>query len=219
MNKALVIVGSAVLAAAMATSVTTAEAGKHHGGGGFRIGGGHHFHHRHHHRRHIIVTPVYTERVVRKPVVQEKVVVVRYEDGMGRVYDLASKTWYDGASRCWSGKLAWTFKNGAWSYGSYGWSETSGNWRTSAPQAPAEVDCGTIPAFAGKFAPTVSQSSGQKEMIGSPDQGGQPKAAPKPLTPPVKTADKGSETPVNATGECKKYVPSLGEMLPVPCTN
>jgi hypothetical protein len=54
-------------------------------------------------------------------------------------------------------------------------------------------------------------------MIGSPDQ---PKAAPKPLTPPVKTAEKGSEAPATSAnaGECKKYVPSLGEMLPVPCT-
>ena len=97
-NKPLVIVGSAALAAAMTTLVSTAEAGKHHGGG-FRF----------HHHRHVYIAPVYTEtyRVVRKPVVQpqQKVAVIRYADGMGRVYDVASKVWHDGQNHCWSGKL------------------------------------------------------------------------------------------------------------------
>ena len=64
-----------------------------------------------------------TYKVVRKPAAQPqpKVAVIRYADGMGRVYDVASKAWHDGQNHCWSGKLGWTFKNGAWSYGSYRW--------------------------------------------------------------------------------------------------
>ena len=156
-SKPLVIVGSAVLA--MTTLVSTAEAKKHHGGG-----------HRHHHHRHIYIAPVYTQtyRVVRKPVVQEKVVVIRYADGSGRVYDLASKVWHDGQNNCWSGKLPWTFKNGAWFYGNFRWSETAGTWRTNAPEAPKSVACETVPAFAGKVAPTVGQANGQKQFAGEP---------------------------------------------------
>ena len=60
MNKTLIIVGAAVLAAAMTMSVSTAEAGRHGGGGGARFSGGHNFHHQHH-RRQIVVTPIYTE--------------------------------------------------------------------------------------------------------------------------------------------------------------
>jgi hypothetical protein len=221
-NKPLVIVGSAVLAVAMTTLVSTAEAGKHHGGG-FR------FHH-----RHVYIAPVYTEtyRVVRKPVVQEKVAVIRYADGMGRVYDLASKVWHDGQNHCWSGKLAWTFKNGSWFYGSYSWSEADGTWRTSSPEAPRSVACETVPAFAGKFTPTVGLANGQKEFARNSEKGesGEPRMAPKIVAPPVKTAEKApSEEPTqlalpadgNATraGQCKKYFPSVGEMLPVPCTS
>jgi len=212
-SKSLVIVGSAVLA--MTTLAATAEAGKHHGGG-FRF----------HHHRHVYIAPVYTEtyRVVRKPAVQEKVVVIRYADGSGRVYDLASKVWHDGQNHCWTGKLAWTFKNGSWFYGSYSWSEMDGSWRTSAPEAPKSVACETVPAFAGKIVPTVGQANGQKEFAA------EPKAAPQTLAPPVKTAEKAPaeesaqlSPPADGNAvrasECKKYFPSVGEMLPVPCTS
>ena len=58
----------------------------------------------------------------------------------------------------------------------------------------------------------------------------EPKAAPKTLAPPVKTAEKApaeesAQLAPPADGnavrasECKKYFPSVGEMLPVPCTN
>jgi len=212
-SKSLVIVGSAVLA--MTTLAATAEAGKHHGGG-FRF----------HHHRHVYIAPVHTEtyRVVRKPVVQQKVAVIRYADGSGRVYDVASKVWHDGQNHCWTGKLAWTFKNGSWFYGSYSWSEMDGTWRTSAPEAPKSVACETVPAFAGKIVPTVGQANGQKEFAA------EPKAAPKTLAPPVKTAEKApaeesAQLAPPADGnavrasECKKYFPSVGEMLPVPCTS
>ena len=62
----------------------------------------------------------------------------------GRVYDVASKAWHDGQNHCWSGKLGWTFKNGAWCYGSFRWYEADGTWRTNAPEAPKSVACETI---------------------------------------------------------------------------
>ena len=72
--------------------------------------------------------------------------------------------------------------------------------------------------------PTVGQANGQKEFAA------EPKAAPKTLAPPVKTAEKApaeesAQLAPPADGnavrasECKKYFPSVGEMLPVPCTS
>ena len=133
--------------------------------------------------------------------------------------------WYDGQSRCWSGKFPWTFKNGSWFYGSYGWSEANGTWRTNALEAPVSVACETVPAFAAKATPT----SGQTELAATQGEAGEPRRAPapKPLAP-VKTAEKGlTQEPVkfalppdsNAAkaSECKRYFPNVGEMLPVPC--
>ena len=62
--------------------------------------------------------------------------IIRYADGKGRVYDLASKAWCDGNNHCWTGKYAWTFKDGTWFYGSNRWYEAEGTWRTDAAEAP-----------------------------------------------------------------------------------
>ncbi len=166
-------------------------------------------------------------RVVRpvpvQPVIPQSAAVVRYADGMGRVYDPSSGVWHDGANHCWAGKYPWTFRGGSWFYGSYRWLPSEGTWLTNAPEAPAPVDCHTVPAFAGAPGPTVGQQNGQKELGGYADQGepAEPKAAPA-LTP-VKTAEKGDPSPAqpsaSSVGACKKYFPNLGEMLPVPCTN
>jgi hypothetical protein len=210
MSKSLIIGGAAFVAATVASlaAPTVAQAGKHFGGGG---GKHHHHHHHHRHHRRIIVTPVYTETYkVKRPttVVQEKKIVVTYADGQGRRYDAASKAWFDGKDQCWSGKLAWTFKNGAWSYGSYRWSQTNGMWRTNAPEAPATVDCSTIPAFAAKPTTTAGGYADQGEPI-------ETKAAPG--APPVLTGEKKPGSDVAKAGECKKYFPTVGEMLAVPC--
>ena len=207
MSKSLAIVGAALLAvSASSLSVpTTAEAGKHFGGGG------HHHHHRfhHHHRRSIIVTPVYTE-TRRAPVVTEKKIIVSYADGMGRLYDVASKTWYDGKGQCWTGKSPWTFKSGSWFYGSYRWAPSGDTWRTNGPEAPVAVDCSTVPAFAAKPA----------AIGGYADQGDpvEPKVATVPATPPITAVEKANGNTAK-TGNCKQYFPSVGEMLPVPCKN
>lgn len=212
MSKALVIVGSAVMAAALSISMTPAHAGKKGGKGGIHIhiGGGKHHGFRPR-RREVFYTPPQPRKVV-TPVVRERVVVVRYEDGAGRAYDVASKVWHDGQTRCWSGKLAWTFKSNAWSYGSYSWSQAGGTWISNAPEAPAEVDCASVPAFASKAAPTVSQAGGgQPEMMGNPEES----PALKPVTPKVAGPADGVAGPA---GDCRKYVASLGEMVTVPCT-
>jgi hypothetical protein len=238
MSKYLIATGAAVIAAAVTAFVPAAQAG-FHGGKSFHFGGSprmsglrlfrsthHHFHH-----RRIIVTPVYTQpyRVVRpapmvQPVIQKNAATVRYADGMGRIFDPSSGVWHDGANHCWAGKFSWTFRSGSWFYGSYRWYPSEGTWLTNAPEAPAPVDCQTVPAFAGKPGPTAGQPNGQKELGGYADQGepAGPGAAPSPM--PVKTAEKGDPAPAqpggaSSVGACKKYFPNLGEMLPVPCTN
>jgi hypothetical protein len=203
MSKSLLIVGAAFLAASVSSLAvpTAAQAGKHFGGGG-----GRHHHHHHHHRR-IIVTPVYTETYkVKRPttVVQEKKIVVAYADGQGRLYDAASKAWFDGKNQCWSGKLAWTFKNGSWSYGTYRWSQSDGTWRTNAPEAPVSIDCSAIPAFAAKPTTTAGGYADQGDPV-------ETKAAP------VLAAEKKPGSEIAKAGECKKYFSNVGEMLPVPC--
>ena len=215
MSKSLVTLCAAVLAvAATSLSVSTpALAGKHFGGGG-----GHHFFR--HFRPRIIATPVYTEtyRVKRVPVVQERKVLVSYADGLGRAYDVASKVWFDGTSRCWTGKYAWTFQNGAWFYGTSRWSQTGTTWTTSAAEAPMTVDCGTVPAFAAKV--TTAGPAGAPRGVGGYAEQGDP-AAPNvglaPAIPPVKTAANKPDAEVAKTGDCKQYFPSVGEMLPVTC--
>jgi hypothetical protein len=218
MNKTMTIVASAVIAAAT-TWVPAAQAkGGHHGGG--HHGGGMKFssgpsHHHHHHRvfrRDTIVAPSYKAEELRvkraKPVIvpADKGPIVKYADGNGRVYDLGSKVWCDGSKHCWTGKFAWTFKNGTWFYGSSRWYEVDGVWKTDAAEAPAVVDCETIPVFAS-LKPTTEQQVARKETENS---GGQSKDAPAAATP-IKASSGAKPT------ECKKYFPSVGEMVPVPC--
>jgi hypothetical protein len=128
------------------------------------------------------------------------------------VYDLASKAWCDGNNHCWTGKYAWTFKDGAWFYGSNRWYEADGAWRTDAAEAPAVIDCETLPTFA-KLKPTT-----ELQIVSRPDddQTGQPKDAPE-AAPPIKTVEKASAGPGAKPTDCKKYFPSVGETLPVPC--
>ena len=113
---------------------------------------------------------------------------------------------------------AWTFKNGAWFYGSYRWSEADGTWRTNAPEAPKSVACETIPAFAGKVVPTTGQP-----RQGSPGAEAARRRAGTAEERPSPRSRRSSALPADGNAarasECKKYFPSVGEMLPVPCTN
>jgi hypothetical protein len=212
MKKSLVVAGAAVLAASL--SVLSMPSSAH--AKGIKIGGGHH-HHRWH--RPIIVAPVYVERRyverrVARPVplaAKAPAATVRYADGLGRVYDPASGVWHDGQGHCWAGKSSWTFKGGSWFYGSYRWYPSGGTWVTSAPEAPAAIDCKASPAFA-------KAEARQKELGGYADQGESAEPGKAPIaSAPVPPA--GPQTSNAASGTCRKYLPSLGEMIPVPCTN
>lgn len=225
MNKTMMIVASAAVAAAT-TWVPAAQAkgGGHHSGGG---GGSamkfssapsqHHHHHFRVFRRDTIIAPSYKAEEVAvkrvKPVILPMGPIVKYADGNGRVYDLVSKVWCDGNKHCWTGKLAWTFKDGTWFYGTSRWYEVDGLWRTDAADAPTVVDCETIPAFAS-LKPTTEQQVARKEIE---NERGQSKDTPLAAAP-VKTVD---TSPAGIAGakptDCKKYFPSVGGMLPVPC--
>ena len=240
MNKSMMIVASAVVAAAT-TWVPAAQAkggGGHHfggggsamkmsSGGGMKMGsGGMKFSSgpKHHHfrvfRRAPIIVPIYKPEEVAakraKPLIVSTSPIVRYADGKGHVYDVASKTWCDGNKHCWSGKLAWTFKDGTWFYGTARWYEVNGVWKTDAADGPVAVDCETIPVFAS-LKPTTEQVA-RREID---NEGGRPKDAPAAAAP-IKTVETSPASPQPGVAaakptDCKKYFPSVGGMVSVPC--
>jgi hypothetical protein len=202
MTRKLIIAAASALTASSALLAPAAQA---HGHGGF----GHVFFRapavvyaapfERHYRFHRHVRHVY--RHVERPV---EVAIVTYSDGQGRQFDLASKVWFDGKSQCWSGKQAFAFKGGSWFYGNTPWQPAGGTWQTTAADAPSPVACDTVDAFAAKLRPV---------------------AAKQPVVPKV---DKVEPTKVGSltsavdtkikTAECKKYFPSVGEMVAVPCS-
>jgi len=222
MNKTMMILASAVVASATALApAAEAKGGGRSGGGGghgMKFSGGPGKHHHHHHfRRGAIVTPSHSAEVSStkrsKPAVgpADRAPIIRYSDGRGRVYDVGSKAWGDGNNRCWTGPLAWTYKGGGWLYGGARWYEADGTWRTDAAEAPRVVDCETIPAFAS-LKPTT-----ELEVARSGPDSGPPKAPPAVAAP--RPAREGSPAASAATkpGDCKKYFPSIGGMVSVPC--
>lgn len=215
MNKSMMIIASAVVAAAT-TWAPLAQAkgggGGHHsggggGGGGMKMSAGPKSSNHHHHlrlfRRDTTVSSSYKAEELRtkriKPVIvpADKGPILKYADGKGRVFDLASKTWCDGNKHCWTGKLAWTFRDGSWFYGTSRWYEADGAWKTDAAEAPTAVDCETIPVFA-TLKPTTAQQVAHKDG----DHDG---------------LQKDASTAAAKPAECKKYFPSVGEMVSVPC--
>jgi len=214
MNKNTMIMASAVVVAAMSfTPMAYAKGGGggHHsdggGGGGMNVNSGPKasFHQQHLRvfRRDTAVASSYKSDDLRakriKPVIvpADKAPILKYVDGKGRAYDLASKTWCDGNGHCWTGALTWTFRDGVWFYGTSRWYEADGTWRTNAADAPVAIDCETIPAFA-TIKPTTGQQIAGKEIDNDGLQKDGSSAASKPA-------------------ECKKYFPSVGGMVSVPC--
>ena len=154
---------------------------------------------------------VYRKQSVAKPAAP----VVKYVDGEGRQFDRASKTWFDGANGCWKGDKSFVYRGGAWFYGNARWVQTSSGWGVSSGELPDQVDCAAVKAFAGKI-----ESASKGPEVPATD-------APKPTatkevpsraaaTAPSLLDSKPSETTANAS-ECKKYLPSLGETVSVPC--
>jgi hypothetical protein len=207
----------ATLAIATASTIaltTAADAGRGHRGH-FRFH--HHFHapiFRHHEP-----APVYVYRkpkVVKPAAAASSSVPVKYADGEGRQFDRASKTWFDGVNGCWKGGKTFAYRGGAWFYGNARWVQTSNGWGVSSGDLPDQVDCAEVKAFAGKIKPV---STGSEAPAAE---------APKPaaaIEAPARAAErqpelaqpKAPEATANAS-DCKKYLPSLGETVSVPCT-
>ena len=161
--------------------------------------------------------PVKTEKVVTvkkvvplvkfEKVIKKVVPLVKFADGFGRQFDPTSKVWFDGKSQCFSGKEQFTFKNNAWSYGGSKWTESNGIWKTTSADAPQLVSCRSVPSFAAKAGAFAAQTAKREET-------------PPAIVPKIKTAEGTTSEPAKsapASTECKRYFPSIGQMLLVPC--
>ena len=156
-----------------------------------------------------------------KPQPEKKAVpLVKFADGTGRQFDPASKVWFDGKSQCFSGKQQFTFKNDSWFYGTSKWTESNGIWKTNSAEAPELVSCESVPSFAAKANAFTSKTANRGESSkGAAEQPVKtPAAAP---APKIKTAEGTGSSEIAkaapAQTECKKYFPSIGQMLVVPC--
>lgn len=155
---------------------------------------------------------------VEKHAEKKKVVpLVKFADGTGRQFDPASKVWFDGKGQCFSGKQQFTFKSDAWFYGSSKWTEGNGIWKTNSAEAPELVSCDSVPSFAAKANAFTTKTANQ----GDSSKGAADQSVKTPAATKIKTAE-GSVAPETAKAapapiECKKYFPSIGQMLVVPC--
>jgi hypothetical protein len=179
--------------------------------------------------RHI--KPERIERAVKKAVphrvVKAVVPLVKFADGEGRQFDPASQVWFDGESQCWSGTKQFTFKDGDWFYGKKEWAEANGSWKAVSGESPELVSCESVSSFAAKanaFAAKSAAQKGKLEKAENADKGAT--SQPTPATPApvkIKTAESDASAvahkPVTtpASAECKKYFPSVGQMITVPC--
>jgi hypothetical protein len=199
----------AALAIATASTIaltTTADAGRR---GHFR------FHHIH------IGPPIYKPAepvyIYRQPkVVKPAATPVRYVDGEGRQFDRASKTWFDGVSGCWKGDKTFAYRSGAWFYGNARWVQTSNGWGVSSGDLPEQVDCANVKAFAGKIEPVSTGSLVPAAEATKPAAAAEAPTRTAESQPDV-ARPKAPEATANAS-DCKKYLPSLGETVSVPCT-
>jgi hypothetical protein len=203
MNTKLIIAAASALTASSALLAPTAQA---HGHGGF----GRFFFRspppvvyaaptERTYRIHRRIRHVY--RYVDKPADEA---IVAYVDSHGRQFDFASKVWFDGTSQCWSGKRAFLFKGGSWFYGNTPWQQSGGTWQTTAADAPAPVACETAAVFATKIQPVAAR----QPVVLKTDKVEPTKVSS--VTAAVDTTTK--------IAECKKYFPSVGEMVAVPCS-
>jgi hypothetical protein len=130
--------------------------------------------------------------------------LVRFADSEGRRYSPSSKVWFDGKSSCWSGREAFTFKKGAWHYGEAVWAQSGTAWSVARGAPPELVSCDSDPAFAApakEYAATATKSPTAGTAAAVTATSG---SSPEPHKAAVKTG-------------CKKYFPSVGQMLTVPC--
>lgn len=160
-----------------------------------------------------------------RPVQPEKVIaarkvapVVRFADGFGRQFDPTSRVWFDGVSQCWFGREQFTFKGGDWYYGASEWTQSDGAWEVESGASPELVSCESVPSFAAKAAAHAAKAAMKAEGA---DKGATRTPAPATVAPvKIKTAEgesSGTAQKAAAPAECRKYFPSIGQMLTVPC--
>lgn len=187
---------------------STADAGRR---GHFRF---HHFHAApiFHHQEPVYV---YRKRHVVQPAARPAAPVVKYVDGEGRQFDRASKTWFDGANGCWKGDKPFAYRSGSWFYGNARWVQTSSGWGVSSGELPDQVDCASVKVFAAKIAPA---SKGPELPAADAPKPTATKEAPSRTlaAAPAVAEPKAPGATANAS-DCKKYLPSLGETISVPC--
>jgi hypothetical protein len=222
MNKKLTLALAATAIAATSSTfiTTTAEAGGR---------GGHRFHfrlHQFHQQQHAYRSEEsYVVRRKKPKVIVKQVVkyvekpapAAKYSDAQGRQFDPSSKVWFDGKNQCWSGDKSFSFKSGSWFYGDARWVETTSGWGVSTGGLPQQVSCDGIKAFSSKIeqaeakpAKTVTEPKVEKVE--------QAELKPEPVQKPVaRVVTSSTDAPAKAS-DCKKYFPSVGEMVSVPCT-
>ncbi len=214
MNSLPLTIASLAIATVSTIALTTAaDAGRGHRG---------HFHFHHFHAHSPIFRHHEPEYVHRKPKVVKPAArpapapVVKYADSEGRRFDRASKTWFDGTNGCWKGDKTFVYRGGAWFYGNARWVQTSNGWGASSGDLPEQVDCAAVKAFAGKIKPA---STGAEAPVAEGPKAAAPKNVPAraAATQPVVAEPKLPDATANAS-DCKKYLPSLGETVSVPCT-
>jgi hypothetical protein len=228
-NSIIKITTIASAALMLAASLSAAQAkgggggghgGSHGGGGGSSMRMSSPSSSFHHHRRFLIVTPVVTR--VETPVVVRRVIapapvaaagMLTVADAQGRTFDTASKVWFDGTDRCYAGAKAFTLKAGNWFYGDAKWYEQDGMWRTDAAAPPAAVDCKTVPVFAAR----MKSPSGEQKVAAGTGFERQGTVDMEPGRPQVQTGAVDNPVEAPAKTDCKKYFPSVGESLSVPC--
>ena len=219
MNKQMIL--ATVVAAGAAASAFAPAAHAKGGHGHF-----HHFHWTPSFSSSYDDEPIVRRRVVQKVYVEKKKVVAaepaaKLIDGKGRQFDAAAKVWFDGKGQCWSGKEAFAFKSGNWFYGNARWYELNGSWKTNAAEGPAAIDCEASPMISAKLQGNAKPKGDEpnKDVGQNSDKTEPAKKTTAEAAAPVKVA---TETPApsaqtSKAGECKKYFPSVGEMLAVPC--
>ena len=237
MNKiALALASTAIAAAASSTFITSAEAGGRGGRFHFRFHNFSHFNHHHasrpsydddyyaRRRKPKVVVKYITKSVPRATAAKATTVAAaKTADSQGRMFDPVSKVWFDGKGQCWKGDKAFAYRSGSWSYGNARWVETTSGWGVTSGTLPSQVSCDGIQAFAGRIqqaqttpAPAQPKTTHTQAPVEPPAQVANA-PAPAPAPEPQATTTTAPAAPANAR-ECKKYFPSVGEMVTVPCT-
>ena len=156
-----------------------------------------------------------------KPQPEKKAVpLVKFADGTGRQFDPASKVWFDGKSQCFSGKQQFTFKNDAWFYGSSKWTEIQRHLEDELRRGARARELRERAVVRGQ-GQRLHLEDGEpgRELQGRHRAAGEDarRRARRRSRRPRAQARAEIAKAAPALTECKKYFPSIGQMLVVPC--